>query len=121
MPKTIEELEIEIATMKGELIAKQKQLDTGLAAVAHANEELKKSEEKLQSYEKKERDSLEAIIHGVNPKEDIKDLKLSELQAMCKGITLAHAVSPDVEPPHATAPVNATGKKQTDFETFFNA
>lgn len=119
MPKTIEELELELTEMRGELLAKQKELDTQVSQVAHSQSELAGVQAKLKSYEEKERAELIAVVHGIDPKYECKDLSIEHLNALVNGIKIAHA-SPIPTPPPAT-PAKASGKGKTELESFFNA
>ena len=103
MPKTEAEYDIEIAKIKGELVAKQKELDSAISAEAHAKEDLVSFKTKVAGFEKTERDRIEAEVHAIQKDFDCKGKSNEYLQAFMEGVALGHSVPVQTPIPHSTA------------------
>lgn len=125
MPKTIEELEKELATMKGELVAKQQQLDTQISQNAHATLQLKEKDEKLAGFQKVERDRIVAEVHAIDKSFDVTNQSNEILEMFVTGFKKGQAngqsITPPTDVPHGTQKAKVGDKKISELEQFYNS
>ena len=102
MPKTVEELEKELASKDGVIDGLNKQITTLTEAHSVTKAEYEAAKVKLEAVEKSERDAIEKEAHSFNEKYDCKGKSNEVIQSYIEGFKSAkqNVKAPGI--PHST-------------------